>query len=236
MRGADPSQILKNIFDVAEMGGELGLDLGEGFTPSGAREDILQRRRDIGVIADLPDAQMERLNEGLEEDHGLIDGGEVMQAGFGDVRKRFERGGGEDIGMFGGMDELEILADELGIEQAAGGEANIPRALRRGRGRPAKSAVRFEDRLAHLADFVRDGFGIALLAQDILDDGANFKAEVFWPCDGSHPSERHMLPDPRFIVLVFVKAFEHHGDGSGLSGRAQTHIDIIKWRRLLWLL
>ena len=96
-------------------------------------------------------------------------------------------------GVVGGVNQLQILRDELDIDQPAGHVFEIP-----------SLAVAFlgRDRLAHFDDVGGDHLGIAWPAQHRADQRLDARGKWRRGRDDPGARERHVLPGPGFVFLI----------------------------------
>ena len=135
------------------------------------------------------------------------------------VVEHLQRGDVENVRLVGGVNQLQILRDEIDIDHAAGGIFQIPDVV---------LALFQRDGAAHVRDIAGDAGGVARprqhVANDALDSGAKFRRRRDHPRAG----QRHVLPGPGLALLIFGEGIDARGHRPGPARRTQPHVDVVE--------
>ena len=135
------------------------------------------------------------------------------------VVEHLQRGDVENFGLVGGVDQLQILRDEIDIDQAAGGVFQIPDVV---------LALLQRDGAAHVGDVAGDAGAVARPRQHAADDALDPRAKRRRRRDHARARQRHVLPGPGLAFLIVGEGIDPRGQRPGAARRAQPHVDVVE--------
>src|SRR5690606_21964645 len=179
---------------------KIRLQTVEAWRVRGARQQILQALRSFVGPEWAIDTESDNLREIVEKtSRGNQDRSATArdQPFAVDLLQRENGVLVEHVRMLGGMNELQILRHELEIDETATDVLQIPDLVR---------TLLSSNSLAHVAHVGGNLGAVAWTDQNITDRLLDPRPQLWRPGDDARPRERHVLPGPCVVRLIFDEA------------------------------